>query len=82
MLGGTSPAAGVVRGSRSSHAIMTVVNHRDDDRRKQDAAHNEAARVEMLRMDACRSLGENLEQADALIKAAYELAEGLSSTQR
>jgi hypothetical protein len=61
---------------------MTVVNQRDGDRRQQDAAHNEAARVETLRTDARRSLGENLEQADALIKAAFELAEGLSSAQR
>jgi hypothetical protein len=51
------------------------------DRRRSDADVNEAARVEMMRMDAARSLGENLEQADALIKAAFELAEGLSSTQ-
>jgi hypothetical protein len=36
----------------------------------------------MLRFDANRSLGENLEQADALIKAAFELAEGISSAQR
>jgi hypothetical protein len=49
------------------------------DRRREDAARNEAARVEMLRIDAARSLGENLEQADTLIKAAFELAEGLSS---
>lgn len=61
---------------------MTVVSRRDDDDRQQDAARNEAARVEMLRTDAKRSLGDNLEQADALIRAAFELAEGLSSTQR
>jgi hypothetical protein len=61
---------------------MRLVNQRDDDRQQQDAARNEAARVEMLRIDANRSLGENLEQADALIKTAFELAEGLSSAQR
>jgi len=33
-------------------------------------------------MDAHRSLGENLEQADALIKAAYELAEGRAAATR
>ncbi|MCL2419870.1 MAG: hypothetical protein FWD04_11300 [Conexibacteraceae bacterium] len=44
-----------------------------------DAARNEAARVEILRNDARRSLGENLEQADALIKAAYELAGGFAA---
>jgi hypothetical protein len=61
---------------------MTVVSQRDDDARRQDAARNEAARAEMLRIDANRSLGENLEQADTLIRVAFELAEGLSSTQR
>jgi hypothetical protein len=50
------------------------------DRRRQDAAVNEAARAEMLRLDGSRSLGENLEQADALIRAAFELAEGLSAS--
>jgi len=55
---------------------------RADDRRRLDAASNEAARVEMLRKDASRSLGENLEQADALIRAAFELAEGLSTRRR
>jgi hypothetical protein len=52
------------------------------ERRRVDAASNEAARVEMLRKDASRSLGENLEQADALIRAAFELAEGLSAGRR
>jgi hypothetical protein len=53
-----------------------------DDRRRMDAAANESARTEMLQQDASRSLGENLEQADALIRAAFELAEGLSVTRR
>jgi len=35
-----------------------------------------------LRADARRSLGENLEQADALIKAAFELAEGFTAAGR
>lgn len=61
---------------------MTVVSQRDDDDRQQDTARNEAARVEMLRIDAKRSLGDNLEQADALIRVAFELAEGMPSTQR
>jgi hypothetical protein len=64
---------------------MSVVEQRDvvsADRRREDAARNEAARVPTLKIDAMRSLGENLEQADALIRAAFELAEGLSSTQR
>jgi len=47
-----------------------------------DAAANSAARAEMLRIDGAQSLGENLEQADALIKAAYELAGGFAATQR
>jgi hypothetical protein len=53
-----------------------------DERRRLDAASNEAARVETLRKDASRSLGENLEQADALIQAAFELAEGPSAGRR
>jgi hypothetical protein len=48
------------------------------DRMRQDAARNEAARTEILRTDARRSLGDNLEQADALIKAAYELSDGFA----
>jgi hypothetical protein len=56
-------------------------DHPTTDRRR-DAAINEAARAEMLRIDASRSLGENLEQADALIKAAFELAEGFSAARR
>ena len=47
-----------------------------------DAAANESARTQTLREDASRSLGENLEQADALIRAAFELAGGLSVTRR
>jgi hypothetical protein len=47
-----------------------------------DAAAHESARIETLRHDASRSLGENLEQADALIRAAFELAEGLSAAHR
>lgn len=65
-------------------AIMPLVDEperavRDPAR---DAAANEAARVEILRADARRSLGENLEQADALIKAAFELAEGFAAAER
>jgi hypothetical protein len=51
-------------------------------RGSQDADANEAARIEMLRIDAARSLGENLEQADALIKTAFELADGFAAAQR
>jgi len=39
-----------------------------------DRRQNEAARRAMLREDGKRPLGENLEQADALIKASFELA--------
>lgn len=35
----------------------------------------------MLRIDGTRSLGENLERADTLIKAAFELARGFSASQ-
>ena len=51
-------------------------------RRRQDAEINEAARDEMLRLDGARSLGENLEQADALIRAAFELAHGFAAANR
>ena len=50
--------------------------------REGDAERNERARLELLRADGARSLGENLEQADALIKAAFELSRGLSSAAR
>ena len=47
--------------------------------RRQDAEINHAAREEMLRRDGARSLGANLEQADALIRAAFELANGFAA---
>jgi hypothetical protein len=50
-----------------------------DSRAGRDAASNEAARREMLRIDGARDLGTNLEQADALIRAAFELAGALRS---
>ena len=43
-----------------------------------DARRNEAARLETLRRDGQRELGENLEQAAALIKAAFELRDSFS----
>jgi hypothetical protein len=43
---------------------------------------NAAARAEMLRLDGARTLGENLEQADALIRAAFELANGFAAAGR
>lgn len=63
---------------------MDLVDEPDPNTRERprDAAMNEAARAEMLRSDARRSLGENLEQADALIKAAFELSEGFSAARR
>ena len=48
-------------------------------RRRQDAEINQAARDEMLRLDGATSLGENLEQADALIRAAFELVHGFAA---
>jgi hypothetical protein len=54
----------------------------DARRRETDAAHNERARREMLRIDGARPLGENLEQADALIKAAFQLARGHAERRR
>jgi hypothetical protein len=40
---------------------------------RRDARVNESARREVLRQDGERDLGENLEQAASLIKAAFEL---------
>jgi hypothetical protein len=53
-----------------------------ESREYRDAAINRAARAERLRRDGARSLGENLEQADALIRAAFELAAGMSPSRR
>lgn len=47
------------------------------DRRAREDQAGEAARAETLRRDGARDLGENLEQAHALIRVAFELAEGL-----
>jgi hypothetical protein len=51
-------------------------------RRERDAEINSAARAEILRIDGARTLGENLEQAAALIKAAFELADGFAAKPR
>jgi hypothetical protein len=45
---------------------------------RRDVELHEAARREVLRRDGQRALGENLERADALIKAAFELREAFS----
>jgi len=45
-----------------------------------DARVNEAARRETLRRDGQRALGENLEQAAALISVAFELRDSFSAT--
>jgi hypothetical protein len=47
---------------------------------RRDARANEAARREVLRRDAERSLGENIERADALIKAAFEIRDAFSKS--
>jgi hypothetical protein len=47
-----------------------------------DIRHNEAARREMFRIDGSRPLGENLEQANALIKASFELARAFAKADR
>jgi hypothetical protein len=52
-----------------------------DERARRDAEVNAAARAEMMRADGARTLGENLEQADALIRLAFELA-GATSAER
>jgi hypothetical protein len=53
-----------------------VVDNAENVRVARDTQVNEAARAEVLRADGARTLGENLEQADALIRAAFELARG------
>jgi hypothetical protein len=53
------------------------VEKSDRARLAREAQLDDAARAEVLRADGARTLGENLEQADALIRAAYELARGL-----
>lgn len=47
-------------------------------RKERDARLNDAARKEVLRRDGAREPGENLEQADALIKAAFELRDAFA----
>jgi len=47
------------------------------ERHRRDLEINAATRAETLRIDGARSLGENLEQADALIRVAVELARGV-----
>jgi hypothetical protein len=49
------------------------------DRRAREDVADAAARAEVLRKDGTRTLGENLEQADALIRVAFELASGLAT---
>ena len=52
------------------HALMTSMDKPpaiSADRMREDVARNEAARLESIRSDASRSLGQNLEQADTLI---------------
>lgn len=51
------------------------------ERRAHEDAADAAARAETLRRDGARTLGENLEQADALIRLAFELAGGLAPRQ-
>ena len=47
-----------------------------------DAEINEAARREILRRDGDRDLGENLEQAAALIKVSFELRDAFADARR
>jgi len=51
------------------------------ERHRRDSEIHAAARAETLRADGARSLGENLEQADALIRVAFELARGFAATE-
>jgi hypothetical protein len=53
-----------------------------DLRAQRVAVVNESARREVLRSDGRRPLGDNLEQADALIKAAFEIRDAFAKTKR
>ena len=57
---------------------MTSPELQAAERRAQENAADAAARAETLRRDGSRTLGENLEQADRLIRVAFELAGGLA----
>ena len=57
---------------------MTSSDLTTTERRARENTADAAARAETLRRDAARSLGENLEQAQTLIRAAFELAGGLA----
>ena len=54
----------------------------DSDPRTHDAEINELARREILRRDGERDLGENLEQAAALIKCSFELRDAFADARR
>jgi hypothetical protein len=77
-LGGLENLVGLAAVYGNITAMATSDLSRDE-RQRRDAHANDAARAETLRLDGARSLGENLEQADALIRAAFELAGGFSA---
>ena len=54
----------------------------DSESRARDAESHEAARREVLRRDGERDLGENLEQAAALIKVSFELRDAFADARR
>ena len=54
----------------------------DSQRAARDAEINEAARREILRRDGKRELGENLEQAAALIRVSFELRDSFADARR
>jgi hypothetical protein len=49
---------------------------------ERDARENQRAREAMMRADGARTPGENLEQANALIKAAFELKGAFAAAER
>lgn len=65
--------------ARARIIAMTRSELTDAERRANENAAGAAARAETLRRDGARTLGENLEQANALIRLAFELAGGLGS---
>jgi hypothetical protein len=58
---------------------VTETQADQDERLRRDAEVNAAARAQMMRADGARPLGENLVQADGLIRLTFELAGAASA---
>lgn len=78
--------AGVLERAATGGIIRQVASDRAAEERTErlsrDVAANEAARREILLQDGRRSLGENIEQADSIIKAAFEMKRAFAASRR